>query len=98
MINVIKKYSTRSTILLAIVMATILPLISISLAYIFRNDIAVDKPKLVENPFKSVVSFVASFICLFISNVFTKVSAEKKINGLRNQIHFKAYSFKQCTL
>lgn len=89
MITLFRKHTNSTTILLAIIMASVLPITSVVLAYIFRNDIVPDKPKLVEESIKTVVSFFVSFLCIFISNLFTTINTGKKITGLRKQIQLR---------
>ncbi|CAG0977479.1 hypothetical protein ANRL4_01657 [Anaerolineae bacterium] len=77
--------TTRATLTTAIVMVFILPIVSLALSYIFRNDIAVDKPRIVEELIKSAVSLFISITALFVSSALSRKEIDRDIKALRCQ-------------
>jgi hypothetical protein len=81
-----------SSILVAITLVIIFPITSIILAYLFHKDVVIDKPKVVEESIKSVVSIVISITAIFVSNALSRKDINRKISALRSQTNTRLTS------
>lgn len=76
---------TRTTITIAIAFTLFLPLAFLVVAYLFRNDVAMDKPRVEEELAKSVVSLFITLAGLFASNAVGRREIDRKASALRYQ-------------
>jgi hypothetical protein len=82
-----KKSVTRATVVVALVL--ILPITSMVLSYLFHNDIVMDKPRVVEELIKSVVSLLISLTALVVSDTLRRREIDRKVTALRHQIRLQ---------
>lgn len=76
-------------------MAFILPISSLLLSILFHNDITIDKPKMVEEALKGVVSLLISITAVMVSNAYTTKETQSKLEALQVQIKSQLLSLKE---
>lgn len=86
---------SKATLLIIIGMAFILPISSLVLSIIFHNDITIDKPKIVEEALKGVVSLLISITAVMVSNAYTTKETQKKLEALQVQMKSRLLSIKE---
>lgn len=90
-----KRLFSNTTTYAVFLMLLVLPLSTLTLAYLFRNDTAWDKPKIVEEGIKSVVSLFISVTILIASNASTKNELNRKATGLRQRVYLQLSSINE---
>ena len=81
-----QKHSPNIVLIMAVIMVFLIPTASLFLAFIFHNDVILDKPKVVEESIKSVVSLFISLSCLFASDALSRKVIIRKTDALKNQV------------
>ena len=82
----IKIISSRNNIFVAIIFVIILPISFIVISYLFRDEVTIDKPKLLEELAKSIVALFLSLIGIFVSNALGQKELSRKSKALRYQV------------
>lgn len=85
--NYKRKSSTLILLKKTIALLIFLPMVSLFISYIFHSDVIMDKPKIVEEAIKSIVTLFLSIVTLIASENLSMYHIEKKSNELKQRIH-----------
>ncbi|NMC62565.1 MAG: hypothetical protein GYA55_05285 [SAR324 cluster bacterium] len=85
---------SKATLYILIGLILILPMSSLIVSIIFHDDVTMDKPKIVEESIKGVVSLFISITAVMVANAYTKKETQHKLEALQVQVKDQLLSVK----
>lgn len=96
--NQLRISKSSSSIIITFILIFLMPASSLLLTFIFHNDITIDKPKVIEESLKGIVSLLISVSAVLLSNSLTNKRIQNKINSLNTLIKYNLRSSREDLL
>ena len=88
----IKKRITKPMIIVTCILLILLPLVSVILTLLFHDDVVLDKPKIVEESIKSIVSLIISTTGILSIDLINQLNYHRKSKAFRAIVMVQVHS------